>query len=151
MLYLVQHGHAMDKEEDPDRPLTERGSEEVQTVAEVARRLRIDVRRILHSGKLRARQTAEIFSERLGADLEEQSFLKAAEDPRTAADYADDGVMIVGHKPHLPKLTSLLVGGDSDRDLVDFRNGGIVALDRKDGAWRIAWILTPEMAAALRS
>ena len=32
-LYLVQHGQAVSKEEDPERPLSEQGREDVRRVA----------------------------------------------------------------------------------------------------------------------
>lgn len=152
MLYLVQHGIAMEKEENPDRPLTEDGREEVGAVANAARRMGIRVNTIVHSGKLRAKQTAEIIVDRLEPTprIEEQDFLKATQDPSRAARYvarSDEPVMFVGHKPHLPRLTSHLVLGDSDREVVSFRKGAIVALDEDEDGWKVAWILTPEIAA----
>jgi phosphohistidine phosphatase len=39
-LYLVQHGQAKTEEEDPERPLTDRGAADVGRVAEVAARVR---------------------------------------------------------------------------------------------------------------
>ncbi len=40
-LYLVQHGEAKKKEEDPLRPLSESGREDVQRVAKYAENLDI--------------------------------------------------------------------------------------------------------------
>jgi len=59
-VYLVRHGKAKSKEEDPERHLTERGAEEVRRVARFLAAAGIQVSKILHSGKTRARQTAEI-------------------------------------------------------------------------------------------
>ena len=60
-LYLVHHGDAVGPEIDPRRPLSERGREAIErlAVAAAARGARPAV--VWHSGKLRARQTAEIF------------------------------------------------------------------------------------------
>ena len=152
MLYLVQHGFAMDKDENPDRPLTDRGRDEVLSVARTARRMGLRVARIAHSGKLRAQQTAEIFAETIDPtpEIEEQEILKATKNPSKAAKYVstlDGDVMLVGHKPHLPKLTSFLILGDADREVVSFRKGAITALEEDEDGWRLAWILTPEIAA----
>ena len=59
-LYLMQHGEARAKEEDPDRPLTDAGQATVERVAQRAAGLGLRVDAIYHSGILRARQTAEI-------------------------------------------------------------------------------------------
>jgi hypothetical protein len=47
--------------------------------------------------------------------------------------------------PHLNRLVSILVVGDPDREIVAFRQGGLVKLVRDEG-WRVAWILVPELA-----
>src|SRR5437899_75323 len=60
--YLVQHGEAKPEQEDPARPLTDRGRREVERVARAARRSGVGVAEILHSGKLRAQQTAELLA-----------------------------------------------------------------------------------------
>ena len=62
MLYLVQHGEATKETEDPARPLTEHGRQEVVKVARALARVRLGVSVIAHSGKLRARQTAELLA-----------------------------------------------------------------------------------------
>ena len=54
-LYLVQHAESMSKEQDPDRPLTEKGLADINRMARyAASHLAVDIRRIYHSGKLRA-------------------------------------------------------------------------------------------------
>lgn len=67
-LYLVQHGEAKKEEEDPLRPLSERGREDVQRVAKYVEKLDIKASIIFHSGKLRAKQTAEILAEKLNIE-----------------------------------------------------------------------------------
>jgi hypothetical protein len=54
-LYLVQQGQATSEEEDPERPLTERGVVDVQRVARKAAESGIITAvRVAHSGKTRA-------------------------------------------------------------------------------------------------
>ena len=42
-LYLIQHGQAMTKEQNPDRPLSEEGRAAVRRTAETAVKLGIEV------------------------------------------------------------------------------------------------------------
>ncbi|UCC43837.1 MAG: phosphohistidine phosphatase SixA [Candidatus Zixiibacteriota bacterium] len=151
-LYLVQHGLATSKEEDDQQPLTGEGLAEVRRIAGYAASLgSIKPRRILRSGKLRAKQTAEMFAEYLNprAGVEEVDDLKAMAEPSIRAERLaseTDDMMLVGHLPHLSRLSSLLICGDLGRDIVRFRNAGIVCLERSDtGVWQLLWKLDPEL------
>ena len=64
-LFLVQHGHAMAKTDDPLRPLTPDGAEAVERIGVWAHEASLSIRQILHSGKLRAEQTAQILANHL--------------------------------------------------------------------------------------
>ena len=64
-LYLVQHAEAVPAEDDPDRPLSDKGRTDVQRVASfLARSVRVG--RIVHSPKMRARDTAVLLAQALG-------------------------------------------------------------------------------------
>ncbi|GBE00867.1 MAG TPA: phosphohistidine phosphatase SixA [Nitrospirae bacterium] len=151
-LYLVQHTEPKSKEEDPERPLSEKGLQEIRKVALHLSWLNIGVDRILHSGKLRAKQTAEALSEELTPPegLSGTDGLAPLNDPVIWAGRLKEmtgDIMLVGHLPHLEKLASLLLCGDRDKKIVTFRMGGVVCLKREDnGDWSLQWILTPEMA-----
>lgn len=150
-VYLAQHGDATSETEDPARPLSRRGREEVERVAWHAASLPLRVAEIRHSDKLRARQTAEIFARHLspprgiretGGMAPQDAPGKAMEIIQTAA----EPVMLVGHLPHLRRLASSLLVGDADKEIVRFRNGAIVCLCRVEEGWVLQWILTPELA-----
>ncbi|MFQ6091044.1 MAG: phosphohistidine phosphatase SixA, partial [Candidatus Bipolaricaulia bacterium] len=65
-LYLVQHAEAKSKEEDPARPLSGRGEEDIRRVARYLKEhADIRVEEIKHSGKRRAEQTAQALAEEL--------------------------------------------------------------------------------------
>ncbi len=49
-LYLVQHGEAVAKEVDPDRPLSEHGRENIVRLAKWLEQRGVEVREIRHSG-----------------------------------------------------------------------------------------------------
>ncbi len=151
-LYLVQHGEAKPEAMDPERPLTAKGAEEVKRVSEATKQLQIRLSKIVHSGKLRARQTAEILGR--GLDLSPSLVQAAAElnpkdDIRPWVERIQkepEDLMIVGHLPFLEKLASHLLCGDKKAELILFRYGAIVCLEQKeDKGWVVRWILTPEM------
>jgi phosphohistidine phosphatase len=149
-VYLVQHGQAKSEDEDPPRPLTDRGVDDVTWVAHWAiDRFGVRPSRVIHSGKTRSRQTAEIWGRLIGVDPEEGDGLAPNDDPTTwvrrlAAEIGD--VMLVGHLPHLAKLASLLLTGDADRQLVGFRQGGLVAAEHADAGWAVILLLPPSAA-----
>lgn len=148
--YLVQHGEAKPESEDPARPLTDRGRDEVRRVARRAAALGLPMAEIRHSGKLRARQTAETLAEHLSPlrGVREMEGLAPTDDPRQAllaVESALEPVILVGHLPHLSRLASTLLAGDSGRDIVRFRMGAIVCLVKAEAGWLLQWILTPEM------
>ena len=58
-LYLVQHGDALAKDLDPQRPLTVKGKRDVARLGEELVRSKLAVERIFHSGKQLAKESAE--------------------------------------------------------------------------------------------
>jgi phosphohistidine phosphatase len=147
-LYLVQHGQAKTKTEDPERPLTDQGAGEVARVAHQA----VDVAgvrpiRVGHSGKTRARQTAEVWAGLLGVGAEGADGLDPNDDPRTWAERlgpSSEDLLLVGHLPHLGRLAALLVTGSPDPPLVRFHPGGLVGLDQADTGWVICMVVPPQ-------
>ncbi len=148
-LYLVQHGKAKSKEEDPERSLTDEGAAEVLKIGKFLKKAGVDVVRILHSGKRRAQQTAEIIGEQLGVEVEETDGLEPLADISTWAERVTElgeNIMLVGHLPHLSKLANYLLSGNPDLDALTFRFGGVVCLERDEkGKWRVLWMLRPEI------
>lgn len=150
-LYLIQHGEATTEEVDPSRPLTDKGHLDVQKVASFLWEVTVGPFVILHSGKTRARQTAEIIAAQLSpiCQLKERDGL-APNDPvsplaKEISGMADD-LMIVGHMPFLGKLAAMLLAGSESKNLVAFRQGGVVCLQRsEDQTWQVAWMVTPEL------
>ncbi len=149
-LYLVQHGIAKTKIEDPDRSLTDEGKQQTRRLAAFVQKS-VAVNRILHSGKTRALQTARICAEflrpRLGVETSKD--LDPLDDPGIwAKRLADEkeNLMLVGHLPHLSRLASLLLCGDPGIEPVAFRNSGVVCLERNaEGRWSLQWTVTPEV------
>ncbi len=152
-VYLVQHAHALPEEVDPERPLSPEGREAASRVAAFLARVGLQPAQIHHSGKTRARQTAEIFAEALRVpEVVESPGLAPKDDPAIWAERLGREprpLMLVGHLPHLARLTGLLLTGDPDRRPVAFRNAGVVCLERSEGGeWSLLWAVVPEVLPA---
>lgn len=150
-LYLVQHAQALSKEEDPERPLSTDGRAEIERMASyAANTLQLEVARIWNSGKTRAAQTAEVLAEHLRPPLgvRVSDELGPVDEPEAWAERLPEmshDVMLVGHLPHLSRLASLLLAGDSERTVVQFRNAGLVCLAYEGERWALHWLLRPEL------
>jgi len=149
--YLVQHGKAKPADEDPNRGLSDEGREEVTRVAEFLRKLQMTISLIHHSGKLRAEETAHILatSIRCTSGPCHTDGLNPGDDPSTTGNFLNvytDDILVVGHLPHLERLTSLLLTGNPDQRPVQFRNAGVVCLEKEPGGrWSVAWAIMPDL------
>jgi phosphohistidine phosphatase len=151
-LYLVQHRDAKSKSEDPERPLTEQGRQDVAQVAAFAQRADVRVAQIRHSGKRRAEETATILAEYLApaGGVVALPGLAPKDDTSRVAELLNREarpLMLVGHRPFMDRLAGLLVAGNQDRMVMRFRKGGIVCLERdpKTWTWTVCWIVTPDL------
>jgi phosphohistidine phosphatase len=146
-LYLVHHGDAVGPEIDLRRPLSIAGREAVVKLASAAAARGVKPAIVWHSGKLRARQTAEEFWRACNAlatfgatrDLQPDDPPAWIRD-RLQGETAD--ILIAGHYPHLPRLLTLLVTGRDDASMV-FPPHGVVALQSRDegASWEEMWRL----------
>lgn len=150
-VYLVQHGKSLSKEIDPGQGLSEEGAAETGCMARLAKDLGLQVSGILHSGKTRARQTAEILAAALGlaGSIKEAPGLNPLDDvvPWSSV-HPGARLMLVGHLPFMQRLAALLVTGSQEKPVIRFQNSGIVCLDREEGSdnWTIRWALVPKLA-----
>lgn len=148
-LYLVQHGKSLPKDVDPKQGLSEEGRAQVERMASVAKGYGIQVAGVVHSGKQRALQTAEIFASALGVadNLSERSGLKPLDDVVEFAETlsGSNNLMLVGHLPFMERITAYLITGSSEYLVLKFQNGGIACLDEdaENKTWFIKWALVP--------
>jgi phosphohistidine phosphatase len=148
-LYLVQHGKSLPKDKDPQKGLSQEGIAETERIAQVAKGYAVCVSKIIHSGKTRARQTAEIFKAALkpSGGIHERSGLNPLDDVTVFADTIDntEDIMLVGHLPFMERLTAHLITGSFEKPVFKFQNSGIVCLDKDPGieSWVIKWTLMP--------
>ena len=147
-VYIVRHGAAKTAQEDPSRPLNERGLKEASIIADYLLKRGVKPSTVLHSGKLRARQTAEIIGEKLGVRVEEAEGLNPGDEPWIWAGklaQMEEDVMLVGHLPHLERLISLLLTDDPDIPVVKLGTGGLAVLEKDElGVWRLLLLVSPK-------
>jgi phosphohistidine phosphatase len=149
--YLVRHGEAVSQAVDGRRPLTPQGRRDVERIGRAAAERGIKPGQIFHSGLLRAQQTAEILSESIGAieGVRELVGLRPDDDPaivKAELEASTVSLMLVGHLPYMSRLTSCLVTGDADRQLVEFAPATVLGLSYEDNRWKILWKLTTATA-----
>jgi phosphohistidine phosphatase len=143
-LYLVHHGEAVGPEVDVRRPLSARGRLDVDRIAAAAAARGARPAVVWHSGKLRARQTAEAFWRACNpfAEFSATRDIQPTDGPtflrdRLRAEPRD--VLVAGHFPHLPRLLALLLA--SADETVAFPQHGVVALVTDDDGetWKEDW------------
>ena len=146
ILYLVHHGDAVGPDVDPRRPLSSEGKAEVERLAARAAALGAKPVVVWHSGKLRAKQTAEAFWRACNAlaQFSATKDLQPDDPPQWMRDRlrmeARD-ILLAGHFPYLPRLLALLItGGEAG---VTFPQHGVVALETRDDGetWQEMWRL----------
>jgi phosphohistidine phosphatase len=151
VVVLVRHGDAMSKEEDPRRPLSAIGREHVEKVAGLVAGIGLELKEVRHSGKGRARETAEIFAEGVGVTsvrVREASGLNPKDDVEVIAEQLKTegrSVALVGHLPFMGRLASRLLSGDSERVQLRFQDAGCLLVTRVEGGWRLDGFVNHEL------
>ncbi|MGD8885296.1 MAG: phosphohistidine phosphatase SixA [Gammaproteobacteria bacterium] len=151
MLYLVQHGEALSKEQDPDRPLSPRGESDITRIAGFLAASGISVDRVIHSGKTRARQTATILAGTLSATgaVETQDGISPNDSVEMFADVLtawSTPTMVVGHLPFMAKLVTYLLTQNSEPSIVTYQPGSVVYMSQDEqNRWTLNWMVRPEL------
>jgi len=149
--YIVRHGMARSKEENPERPLNEQGIRDTKKISEFLKPLKLSVEVIYHSGKARARETAEIVAECVESvqGVKERDGINPDDQVKKFAkeiDKSDKDIMIAGHQPFLGRLVSYLITGDQDEEVTTIALSGVVCFERdQDGRWLLQWMVIPEI------
>jgi phosphohistidine phosphatase len=146
MVFLVHHADAVPAHVEAQRPLSESGRMHATRLATEAARRGVKPEAIWHSGKLRARQTAEAF--RLScnplAEFSAIRGLQPSDSPQMINDHLAGetrDVMLVGHMPNLELVHELLLHR-SGTARARFPEHGLVALEWDGTGWNEAWRLT---------
>ncbi len=142
-VYLLHHADAVGPDINPQRPLSSAGVEHAERLATLAQARGTGPAAIWHSGKLRARQTAEPFW-RLCSPFAEFKMVRGLgpDDPpdiiHTAILGESRDLLIAGHMPNIAAIRRRLVG-----DAAEFPHHGFVAVETEDQGvtWRELWRL----------
>jgi phosphohistidine phosphatase len=152
LIYLVQHGKAKTKEEDPNRPLTDQGKKEIEKITSLLKKLNINVESIMHSEKLRAKETAKILAQSINSNkgiqeipglLPNDNIIPIA----TFINQKSNNLMFVGHLPFMDKLASLLIAENENNNVVAFQQGSVVCIEKNEDLqkYSVKWMVTPEI------
>jgi phosphohistidine phosphatase len=126
VIWLLRHGEAEDGGGKPDaeRDLTEKGERQSRDAGRALKALGVELDVCLTSPKVRARRTAELACEALGAPIEEDARLAGGDfDPLEVAAGRGE-VMLVGHEPDFSSAVAVVTGSR-----VKFKKGGVAAID----------------------
>jgi phosphohistidine phosphatase len=164
-LLVVRHADAGDKREfaktgkpDDQRPLSTKGHQQMERVADALVKLVPECRRVVSSPYVRAVQTAGYV--RSVYSIEKEITTKTLEPdaaPEQLAEWLRDNpakgvTAIVGHEPQLSTFVTWLLAGSRD-SRVELKKAGACFL-RLDGEVRageseLRWLLTPEQLSAV--
>lgn len=148
-VYFAQHGISKPKNVDEKRPLSDVGSDEVHRVARYLKKHQITIHKIFHSGKLRALQTATIFSEVLKVSVvSELAGMKPNDRPaELIKQITENAVLYVGHLPNIQNVVSNIIIGDSSNSVIKFQNSAVACVEIDKGTGIIKWFITPDMCS----
>ena len=153
-LYLMQHGMAFKKEQDPEERLNPEGRARILKSAQAMKKMGIQVDVILCSPKERSRETAGIVAEALEVspgEIVETERVKPKAPPEDTLDllksYLDrKAVFVSGHLPSLNRLASHLLTGGEAQVGIGIQNGGLVRIDIDSASpesGSLTWCLPP--------
>jgi len=137
-LYLIRHGIAAERgtyADDDDRPLTQKGIQKTEQIAQRLVELELKFDLIQTSPLVRARQTATILHDyKLASVIETSDLLAPAGNLQAWLNWlklqpeeADRTLALVGHQPDLGNWAESLVWGSSKERLV-VKKAGIIGL-----------------------
>jgi len=146
-VYLVQHGIAHVKDVDEKKSLSDAGIKDVRKVAEYLKKHEVCINKICHSRKLRAFQTAEIFSEILEVNnICTLDGMNPNDKPaKLIQQMNEDHVMYVGHLPNMQYVVSEIVVNNENIAVLKFQNSAVVCIELENNVGSIKWFITPVM------
>lgn len=160
-IYLMQHGPALPKEQDPDEGLSPAGEARIHASGKALKRMGVTFDVILSSPKKRSQQTAAIVAQEVGFPPEkimETEKVKAMTPPeetiKALTEHAGkERILIAGHLPSVAEVASFLLT-EGSKALVEFEMGGCCRIDVEDlptHSGHLIWYVTPEQLDLIAS
>jgi len=149
-VYLVRHGKSVAPTLDPSQPLSEEGREEISHMARTLANMNMTVGTVLHSGKLRAKETALEIAGAIkpAGGVKAVKGLAPNDDPAKAMERintAEEDLMLVSHLPFLDKLLEELVKPAPGEEMPSFDSGALIGVEKVNEVWKIFRQLGPRM------
>ena len=154
-LWMLRHGEAVphDSKPDAERELTPRGRVQAQAAGQALAALGEEFAACYASPKVRAWDTAALACEALNVEPVREETLAngfSRVDALTLLEAQDGNVLIVGHEPSFSQVVYDFTGAR-----MDFKKGGVAAIDAKRSAGELLVVLRPReleaIAASLRT
>ena len=159
-VYLLRHAEAVNRgtpgyPRDAERPLTDAGHEQARQVAAGLQQLKLELDVIVTSPYVRAAQTAEHVARVFGirVPIREFEWLRPDIAPADASRNlkvlaAHQGVLCVGHEPHLSGwVAELCAGSGGMRCLMKKAGAACIEIETvppRQGSGTLRWLLTPK-------
>ncbi|MBW2019974.1 MAG: histidine phosphatase family protein [Deltaproteobacteria bacterium] len=137
-IYLMQHGPALSKDQDPEEGLGPEGKDRIHASGQALKKMGVTFDVILSSPKKRSKQTAAIVAEEVGFPLE-----KIVETPKVKA----------MTPPEETEVASFLLT-EGSKAAVQFEMGGCCRIDvdaLPTHSGRLRWYLTPAQLKLIAS
>ena len=160
-IYLMQHGPALPKEQDPEEGLSPEGEARIRASGQALKKMGVSFDAVLSSPKKRSRQTAAIVAEAVGFKQEkiiETEKVKAMTPPEETVEVlaglsGAERVLIAGHLPSVAELASFLLT-EGSKAAVQFEMGGCCRIDVEKlptHSGRLRWYLLPAQLQLIAS
>ncbi|MBW2107402.1 MAG: phosphohistidine phosphatase SixA [Deltaproteobacteria bacterium] len=153
-IYLMQHGPALPKEQDPKQGLSAEGKARVHAAGKALKKMGCVFDAILCSPKKRSTQTAAIVAQEVGfaeGKILETEKVKAMAPPQETLKVLSelsgaDQILVAGHLPSVGEVASALLA-EQTKISVQFEMGACCCIETDTptgGAGRLRWFLLPE-------
>ena len=158
-IYLMQHGHSLPKDQDPDEGLSADGKAAVRLTARAFKVFHVEFDAILSSPKKRSKQTAALVAEETGFPTEKiietekvKAMTPAEETVRALADLSGaKHVLVAGHLPSVAEVASYLLT-EGSKATIEFEMGGCCCVEADKlptHAGRLRWFIKPSQLEML--
>ena len=152
-IYLMQHGPALPKEQDPEEGLGPEGEGRIRASGQALKKMGVAFDAILSSPKKRSKQTAAIVADAVGFPKDKivetkkvKAMAPAEETVQALSELSGaERVLIAGHLPSVAEVASFLLT-EGSKAAVQFEMGGCCRIDVEGlptHAGRLRWYLTP--------
>jgi phosphohistidine phosphatase len=158
-IYLMQHGPALPKDQDPEEGLSPEGKGRIQASGQALKKMGVSFGAIFSSPKKRSKETAAIVAHEVGFPQEkivETKKVKAMAPPEETVEALSElagaeRVLIAGHLPSVAEVASFLLT-EGSKAAVQFEMGGCCRIDVEKlptHEGRLRWYLTPDQLKLL--